>query len=261
MTLHKYSDKAVHALWIGEELSPVELLCAHSFIDKGHEFHLWLYNELKTPLPKQVVLEDASEIIPVEQVFAYTKTNQFGHGKGSYAGFSDIFRYKLLHEIGGWWTDMDVVCLKPLGFEEPYVFRTHHDFPVVGNIMKCPPKSMLMLDCYNEAVAKVKADNTDWHLPIAILNKNIQKYDLGKYIKVISNPDRWHIVLLYCILNKKPQADWLVLHLMNEQWRKNNISKNTLPAWSAIGRLMLRYDIFEKPNLVRSFRNALRFLF
>jgi hypothetical protein len=31
-------------------------------------------------------------------------------GKGTYAGFSDLFRYKMLFDRGGWWVDTDVVC-------------------------------------------------------------------------------------------------------------------------------------------------------
>jgi mannosyltransferase OCH1-like enzyme len=29
---------------------------------------------------------------------------------GSYAGFADHFRYKLLLEKGGWWPDLDMPC-------------------------------------------------------------------------------------------------------------------------------------------------------
>ena len=32
------STKIVHGLWIGEELSNLELLTIHSFIHHGHEF-------------------------------------------------------------------------------------------------------------------------------------------------------------------------------------------------------------------------------
>jgi hypothetical protein len=129
-------NKIVHGLWIGKHLSLVELLCLHSFLRQGHEFHLWTYDQLETPVPSGIFIEDASQIIASDEVFAYRNRNQFGHGKGSYAGFSDIFRYRLLYLKGGWWTDMDVVCLSPLDFREPYVFRTHHDFAAVGNIMK-----------------------------------------------------------------------------------------------------------------------------
>jgi len=35
--------------------------------------------------------------------------------------YSDLFRYSVLHQMGGWWSDLDVVCLKPFDFDDPYV--------------------------------------------------------------------------------------------------------------------------------------------
>ncbi|MDD3876216.1 MAG: glycosyltransferase [Bacteroidales bacterium] len=254
------SNKIVHGLWIGKHLSPVELLCIHSFIAQGHEFHLWLYDKLETALPLETIIEDASQIIPASAIFSYSSTNQFGHGKGSYAGFSDIFRYRLLYEKGGWWTDMDVICLKTLDFSEPYLFRTHHNFPVVGNIMKCPEKSHLMLDCYNESLATVKANNTDWHLPIAILNNHIEKQNLNHFIKEISNPDRWLFVKLLITFQYKVNKNWYVVHLMNEEWRKNKINKNAIPDWSFIGNLLLKHNITRKKSFLKNIKNLIRLM-
>lgn len=192
-------NKIVNGLWIGKSLTAIELLCITSFIKNGHEFHLWAYDQIETLLPDGTVLEDASTIIPREQVFCYKYSNQFGHGKGSYAGFSDVFRYKLLYEHGGWWVDMDVTCLKSFDFEDPYVFRNHHDLPVVGNMMKCPRNSELMRLCYEQAREQVDENNTDWHKPIQILNDHIVKLGLAHHIKELSNHDKWNDVrkLLY----------------------------------------------------------------
>lgn len=251
----------IHALWIGTQLSPIELLCIHSFLEHGHEFHLWVYEKIQTSLPDKIILEDASKIIPKAEVFCYQNTNQFGHGKGSYAGFSDIFRYRLLYDQGGWWTDMDVVCLKPLNFEEEYVFRTHHDFPVVGNIMKCPKGSQLMRDCYEEAKTTVDAYNKNWNKPIEILNRNIEKHQLAKYIKEISNPDSWLVVARFLLRNEKIKQKWYVLHLLNEEWRRNKIDKNGLCKNTTLGKLMIQYNIKISFNHWRCFKNKVRIVF
>ncbi len=251
----------VHALWIGSQLSPIELLCIHSFLEQGHEFHLWVYEKIQTSLPDKVILENASKIIPKEEVFCYQNTNQFGHGKGSYAGFSDIFRYKLLYDQGGWWTDMDVVCLKPLSFEEEYVFRTHHDFPVVGNIMKCPKGSQLMHDCYEEAKTAVDAYNKDWNKPIEILNQNIEKFHLQKFIKEISNPDSWLYVRKLLYKNLKIKPEWFVIHLLNEEWRRNKIDKNAIPANSFLGKKLSSYGLLKKSSIALQTKNVLRIIF
>ena len=53
--------------------------------------------------------------------------------------FSDWFRVNLVFQLGGWYVDMDEVCLKPFDFDDPYVFVS--EFPdrlVNGCIFKAP---------------------------------------------------------------------------------------------------------------------------
>ena len=215
----------INGLWIGGSLSSVEILCIKSFLDNGHEFVLWTYGKLDNDLPEGLAIRDAGEIIPAEQVFQYRHKNQFGHGKGSYAGFSDIFRYKLLYDRGGWWADMDITCLKPLDFQAPYVFRTHHNLKVVGNIMKCPPGSELMLRCYQLASESVNAENRDWHKPIQILNDTIEELGLQQYIIEMSNRDSWNEVRKMINRYKKIPGHWYVIHWINVEWPRNGVNK------------------------------------
>jgi len=239
-------NKIVHGLWIGDSLSNVELLTLHSFLHHGHEFHLWVYDQLKTHVPEGVILKNANDIIPEDKIFRYRNSNQFGHGKGSLAGFSDIFRYKLLYEKGGWWTDMDMCCLKPLDFSEPYIFRDHHNMMVVGNIMKCPPESGLMKTCYEEAINEVDAQNTDWHKPVEILNRNIIKFELVKFIQhEISTNDVWEEVISFLFYNRKLPDGAFVFHLMNENWRVKNLDKNDFKINSTYGKLLMKYNVIE----------------
>src|SRR5579872_5264198 len=168
-------NRIVHGLWIGNSLSKLELLTLHSFVEHGHEFHLWTYSDIRTPLPRQVLLEDAAEIIPSACIFKKMEIDpETGVGRGSFgAPFSDLFRYKLLFEKGGYWTDMDITCLKPLDFEEEYVFRPHR-VGVVGNIMKCPPGSELMRVTYERARREADAD-AEWLLTNRILSAHVQQ--------------------------------------------------------------------------------------
>lgn len=260
----KNENKIIHSLWIGMELSPVELLTINSFIKNGHEFHLWVYEIISTPLPEGVKLKNASEIIPKDKVFRYKNKNQFGHGKGSYAGFSDIFRYKLLYECGGWWVDMDLTCLKPFNFEEPYIFRPHHTLKVVGNIMKCPKNSQLMKDCYEMASQEIDENNTDWHKPVEILNKMIIKHRLDKYIKEISNHDSWDLVRRLIIKNQKIPDHWYGIHWINEEWRRNKIDRNYAAVNSVYFNLLHEYEVRTKiPGFSRKliYRLKLSWLF
>lgn len=251
-------NRMVHGLWIGTSLSPVELLCIKSFQANGHEFHLWVYDAIETTLPENTVIEDASKIIPRENVFCYKYSNQFGHGKGSYAGFSDIFRYKLLYDYGGWWVDMDVVCLKPLDFEDPYVFRSHHDYALVGNVMKCEKKSEAMKICYDKASSTVNDRNSDWNLPIKILNETVTELGLTNYIKEISNPDSWLYVCKLLLRNINIPNHWAVLHLVNEEWRHHHIDKKSIPRKSKLGKLLKQYDLQEPSPLYKRVANVFR---
>ena len=238
------SNKIVHGLWIGPQLSALELLTIHSFLNHGHAFHLWTYEPPDNDLPADLILEDANEILHHKHIFRYKNKNTVGHGKGSLAGYSDIFRYKLLYEKGGWWSDMDITCLKPLDFEAPYVFRNHTLLDVVGNLMKCPQGSPLMKSCFEIALENVNEDNTDWLKPVAILNDQIKHYQLSNYIqKDISNPDRWDIVDQYRLFPKRIPKRYYVMHWMNEEWRSKGVDKNTTILYSTLDIQMEKFGV------------------
>lgn len=243
--------EAVNGLWIIGPLSALELLTIHSFINNGFTFILWTYDvDTIINAPESTIIKDANEIIPYDEVFVYTTKNKFGHGKGSYAGFSDIFRYKLLYEHGGIWTDMDVTCLKPLAIESDYLFRHHHKAGAVGNIMKCPKNAPIMQWCYEQAKAQVNANNTDWMLPIKILNEGINKFRLNDSIFKISNHDSFPEIIRLLTSNKTIPNNWHFIHWMNEEWRCNSISKNKFIHKSTIARLLsfygIAYNIYDR---------------
>ena len=242
-------SQTFNSLWIGKTLSTLELLTIHSFLALGYRFRLWIYEPLETPLPNGVIVSDASLIVPRERVFFYRNKNKYGHGKGSYAGFSDIFRYKMLYEKGGWWVDMDVTCLKPLDFNQPYFFRNHHELKVVGNVMRCPKNSELMKLCYQQAIESVTEDNTDWHKPIDILNENISKLHLEKYIQSdVSNEDKWEITNRYVWGDESFPELWYFIHWQNEEWRLKQVNKNDFYYKSALARLMREHSLIEIPK-------------
>lgn len=96
------TDTVVHMFWAYGELSKLERLCISSFVLQGYQVNLWTYGTTLNA-PQGVILRDAREVLPEVRVFR-NKT-------GSYASFSDLFRYKLLNEIGGLYADTDVIAL------------------------------------------------------------------------------------------------------------------------------------------------------
>lgn len=101
----EYAVARFQSFWFGKSLPPCTTLCMKSFIDHGHEYDLYSYGSVDVPEGVRVL--DANEILPRSEIFM----NQRGAARGSVAGFSDIFRYRLLMLRGGWWVDTDVVCL------------------------------------------------------------------------------------------------------------------------------------------------------
>ena len=207
-------NRVINGLWVTGVLTPMQQLTLRSFTHFGHEFHLWTYGKAVNGLPAKVVVEDAETIISKEKVFQYKDGIEWG--SGSYGGFSDVFRYKLLYERGGWWVDMDVTCLKPFDFPEPYFFRNHWQLKVVGNVMKVPAGSELMKRCSERASREVTEDNTDWNKSFRILNEEAEKLGLLHYRRLgLFNEDLAHFVKPYFEMNHAIPNDWYGIHWMN----------------------------------------------
>lgn len=241
-------NKTVNGLWIGNYLSNIEILTIQSFLAAGHTFKLWVYEPVSN-VPKGVNVCNANDIIPAAQIFRYKYANAYGHGKGSVSGFSDIFRYKLLYDNGGWWVDMDICCLHPLKFNTPYFFRKHHDLDLVGNMMKCPKGSQLMWDCYTEAKETINENNTDWHKPIEILNRHVVQLGLSDFIFTgFSNQDKWEEIRQFIQREGELDPDYVALHWMNEEWRSRGLNKNDIRYNSTLGKLMAQYGIIARPD-------------
>ena len=117
----------------------MEQLSIASFLQNGHEYHLYVYDAVQN-VPTRAVIKDANEILPASRIFQYKH-------QASYAGFANFFRYKLLLERGGWWVDTDVICLKPFDFADEYVFATETDGerePISSGIIQAPAGSEVM---------------------------------------------------------------------------------------------------------------------
>lgn len=102
----------IQSMWIGDALSNLERLCVQSFLDHGHEFHLYAYAGVGG-VPQGTEIKDGNEILPEHQLTC---------GKVRHvASLSDYFRYTLLNQKGGYWVDMDIICLRPFDVPDPVV--------------------------------------------------------------------------------------------------------------------------------------------
>jgi hypothetical protein len=122
----------------------MEQLSISSYIFHGHEFHLYVYGHV-ADIPRDTVVKDAREIVPESDIKKFQ----------SLANFSDWFRYHLLFKTGGWWVDLDTVCLRPFDFEEEYVFVEQNlDDRLVDHVcagwIKVPVGSSVMRWCIDQ---------------------------------------------------------------------------------------------------------------
>ena len=133
------------SFWYGKSLPQYQQLALKSFVDHGHVFHLYTYDELEAPAG--VEIRDAQMILPRDRIFFYKR----GEGLGNVAGFSDLFRFRLLHERGGWWVDTDVICLSDQ-IPEPDIYLGWQDHRLVGSaIMRLPKGSALTQELLQDA--------------------------------------------------------------------------------------------------------------
>ena len=163
----------IKSLWIGEPLSNLEKLCIQSFMNNGHEFHLYVYEHVKN-IPDGCIIKDGNEILSSDKIF-YVNKNRI-------APFSDYFRYTLLYKKGGWWVDMDTLCIKLFNFKQDIVFSNGQlDGGGVCDIspLKFPAGHPVMqeLATYCENFGAAKDYNDFYH----IFSETVSKYKLEKF--------------------------------------------------------------------------------
>ena len=150
----------MQSLWVGTRLSTMEQLSIRSYLDQGHDFHLFTYGSVEG-VPAGASVRSGEEVLPAADIFRYRR----GRGRGSVSAFSNRFRYRLLLDRGGWWSDLDSVCLKPLEFAEEHVFgyeRSPDGGTLVGTgLFKAPAGSRLMEYCWH-ATREVDRSRLEW---------------------------------------------------------------------------------------------------
>jgi hypothetical protein len=130
----------------------VRTACLRSFTALGHTFHLYVYEPFD--VPPGVTLKDASEIIPSQTLFYFRDPIT---GNEDVGPFSDLFRFRLLHLRGGWWADVDTVCLSA---DIPQVdsawareFPEHSTVAIGTALLALPKGSDLGNTLYEECLA------------------------------------------------------------------------------------------------------------
>src|SRR5215813_2265131 len=238
------ADRIVQGLWIGPQLSAMEQLSIASFLANGHQYHLYVYGEVRN-VPPGAMLCNAEEILPADWIFQ--------DNRGTFCSFANFFRYKLLLEKGGWWVDLDIICLRHFDFEQPYVFMTEADH--LGNaVIRVPAASGLMSYLW-EICRRVDRRNVKWGAtgPL-LLQEAVRGLRLSAFAvdPQILNPIDWRA--WRTILD--PSQQWTFgqrtrsIHLWNEMWRLGAADKNgSYPADCLYEILKKRYLGPARPSV------------
>lgn len=238
------SKQHFRSFWFGPSLTPYEELCIRSFLDHGHSFCVYSYERLQ--LPRGAQQEDAGKILPREELFVYPS----GPGKGGVSAFANRFRYALLLQEGGWWVDMDMVCLTD-DFPGSHVFFALEEEGRVNNaILRFPPQHAVMRDCLDHATRMGSHIEFGATGP-KLLTEKLAAHDLDRHASSSATcyPLHWRDYMLQFDPARREfmedlTAHSITYHMWNEMLRRSSIDKNIKPpVGSFLEALMRRHGV------------------
>ncbi|MDP1611098.1 MAG: glycosyltransferase [Sulfuritalea sp.] len=240
----------IQMLWVRGALSKLEQLSIVSHLQNGHPVRLFSYAAIPN-LPKGTVWEDARAILPESEVF----TNPSAVSHGNLSTFSNFFRYHLLLQRGGIWSDCDSVCLKPLAFaaDMDYFFATERQpeqadgqspIQVQTGVFKAPAGSAVVARALEIAQATDLMAAPWASTGPRAMHQSVAELDLGRFVlapEVFCPIGWWQVPALISGLTMLP-ANAFAVHFYNEIWRRNFFDKNAdYDALSLFERLKARY--------------------
>jgi hypothetical protein len=131
-------------------------LSLQSMVRQGHPVKLYTYDNIavmQARVPPGVMVVDAGNVVPGSIYQHAVVSSEIRY-------FSDIFRYAVLHEYGGWWLDTDIVLVKPLDFAAEHVFSSQWSgvevgHVCVGDVMRAPRGSRHMANLYSLSLQRL----------------------------------------------------------------------------------------------------------
>jgi len=243
----------IQSLWLGD-FTTMERLAVCSFLENGHEFHLYAYKSLRG-VPDGVRLRDGNEIVSSDRIFK--------DSRGTFAGFANAFRYKLLLERGGWWVDTDAVCLQPFQAASEHLLALEPDRTIATGVIKAPAGSELIARAWEES-QRIGTKNVEWgKAGPALMGRLVD--EMG-FTDVETDPSVFYPI---------DWSDWRDLiapgapveigprtksvHLWSSLWTRNGADKDVeYPADCLYEELKRRFRVPQvKPALHRRLRRSL----
>jgi hypothetical protein len=165
------------SFWHGT-LNPFAYACLASFPAAGAILRVFSY-DLRLDLPPGIRLEDAREICPDESLIR----RYIANGKPSIATFADMFRYRMIRDVGHCWVDTDILCLKKPEFGgDGVIFCRQADAvgtSLVNNaVLRLPPAHPALAELLGTAEAAIDVDQPWGALGPFLLTPVLIKYGI-----------------------------------------------------------------------------------
>ena len=247
--------------WEGP-ISHNEIASINSFVIHNFKVNIWTYSKSSEwDFISGVEIKDANQILPKSLL---TQLNQ-NLQKSNFSSFSNLFRYRLLEEYGGWWFDTDCICMKNvdefvhltkgreyvLGLERKgYVGSAIMYFNNINLLMKIQDNAYKIIE-KNNFKLKWGQIGPDLITEIEISEGLIDNIFSPNYFFPIS-PNKVN-VFFESNLNSQDQSklyNSFVVHTWNEMFRKYNINKTFMPPKNSF-----LHDEFKKNNILIDKKN------
>jgi hypothetical protein len=240
------------SLWVGRRLRWIERLAIKSYLDNGWRFQLYVYDDV-ADVPAGCEVLSASAIIPEKDVF--TEGTGSGLHAGSVGAFSDLFRYRLLYERGGMWTDTDVVNFRKFDPDgRKFVSTELSDAGLVslnGAMMAAPAGDAFVGRAYERACVLLKSDKMfftrigPYLLAELVAEMGSDAVELMPpgFLSPISWMNTGSLLQPYDAVAARPaMRDAINLHVYTEMWRLLGLGLDAPPGPETfLGRLYTRH--------------------
>lgn len=244
------SPETVRCFWHGSQLGPYQLMGMRSFVNQGHRVELFTYDP-GIAVPDWIIRRDANEIWPTSQVLTYRNDI----GRGSFALHANLFRYAMLHQLGGWWTDHDVVLLRRELPPQDFFFslETHNPMRVTFSVLKFPAGHPALAEALARCVA-VGESPLYGETGADLLTDVVAKHQLAHHGQAMETTYPLSALDVPAMFDPA-QRDQLrarcakstFVHLFNETWRRAGIPNYLGPPVGSFIEDVLRSHGFEIP--------------
>jgi hypothetical protein len=232
------------SLWVGKPMTKLQKTCLSSFVYHGHTINLFVY-DMDMEVPKGVVKRDAREVLSEENIFLVRNT---------YAAFSDIFRYHMLHKLDLIWVDADTLCCTDdwSFFKDDILFCREYKDYYIGGVLKLPKGSPITSYLIKE-VDEIDPDSMSWaEMGPLLLTKAIKKFGYESYCQELEtlcmiSPNQaekmfWQRRFAIDTIKRTNRDNVKSASLYNGMLTVfGNVDTNNLPAWSAIDYFYNKY--------------------